>query len=241
MQAVVLAGGLGTRLRPVLGDVPKPMAPLSGRPFLEYQLLYLKHAGITEVVLCVGYRAEVIEEYFGDGTRYGLKIVYSTEAAPLGTGGAIKLAAPLLRDSFFVLNGDSYAELDYRELERFQREHHALATLGLTRSDDARAYGSVVATQDGRVTAFREKAEQGGGAAAYISAGVYRFERAVLDFIPAKKAVSLETQTFPTMLTQGARLFGMAFEGYFIDIGTPAMYAQFEQDVTAGRVHVYSQ
>jgi mannose-1-phosphate guanylyltransferase len=241
MQSVILAGGLGTRLKSVLGDVPKPMAPVLGKPFLEYQLLALKRSGIREVLLCVSHRSEVIRAYFGDGTRWGVRITYSVEPEPRGTAGGLKYAEPLLPDAFLILNGDTYVELDYLDLTQYHRAKGAMTTLVLTRVPDAREGGRIDLQSDGRVVAFREKtAAQSEDTPPWINAGVYVFQRTVLNYIPTNRPVSLETETFPTLLEKGEPVYGYQGSGYFIDIGTPEKYRRFEQDLREGRVYVDS-
>lgn len=240
MQAVILVGGFGTRLQTVVSDVPKPMAPVEGRPFLEYQLAALQRGGITDVVLCAGYLADTVRVYFGDGSRFGLRIEYSVETMPLGTAGAVKFAAPLLRGAFFVLNGDTYLDLDYQAMAAAHRARGATATLAVWASAETRQYGSIRMDADGRIRAFNEK-QAGEAGTAWINAGAYIFEQAVLEIIPQDRAVSLEQETFPQLLASGAALYGFPTAGYFIDIGTPEKYWQFAQDIQKGMIHVNPQ
>lgn len=242
-QALILAGGLGTRLRDTLGALPKPMAPVRGKPFLEYQLCALRAQGVTDIVLSVGYRAAVICDYFASGARWGVHIRYSQEGQPRGTAGALKLAAPLLEEFFFVLNGDTFTEFPLTALAAFHRQQHALGTLALCAQRDPRAYGAVTLATNGRVIDLREKkaAPPPDEEPVLVSAGMYVLERSVLAAIPSDRAVSLETETFPQLVARGAPLYGLVLPGYFIDIGTAATLAQFERDLATGTVHDFSE
>ena len=234
MQALILAGGLGTRLRSVISDKPKPMATVENKPFIEYQLAWLKEHGVAEAVLCVGYLHEQIREYFGDGERWGINLGYSVETELLGTAGALKLAQPSVRGTFLVLNGDSYFDVDLRRLVQFHRhmksEHGGLGTLALTEIQDAREYGAVTLGEGDRILRFEEKSAAA-GAAKTINAGIYVLEPEILDFIPAVTKVSLEREIFPAVLRQGRPLFGHTMSGYFVDIGTPSGYLEFQKHI----------
>lgn len=239
LETVILAGGLGTRLRPRLRGLPKPMAPILGKPFLEYQLLALKRGGISRLVICTGYGAEQIQDHFGDGSSWEMEIRYSQEPAPLGTAGALKHAAALLDDRFQVLNGDTFVQADYSGLFDLHRTRRASATLAVSVSLERRAYGTVGLNSDGRIISFGEKeTEEGATDGSWINAGLYIFERRVLDYIPADRPVSLEKETFSLLLARGEPLFGYSVPGYFIDIGTTDSYERFGQDIKTGRVHV---
>ncbi|HEX6800049.1 MAG TPA: nucleotidyltransferase family protein [Ktedonobacterales bacterium] len=220
-QALILAGGAGTRLRPVLTELNKPMAPVADRPFLEYLLLQLKKHGVEAVTLCVGYKADLIQSYFGTGEPWGLRLSYSHETDFLGTGGAIKRAESLIQaECFFVLNGDSLFDSDLRTLMRCHRETNALATLALAYVEDTRRYGAVGVDAAGRVVSFVEKGK--GHAQGLINAGVYVFSRELLDLIPDRQAVSLEHDILPRLIGRG--LYGLPSHGYFVDIGVPDDY-----------------
>lgn len=237
-KAVVLAGGLGIRLRPVLGSVPKALAPVTGRPFIDYQLALLRKSGVTEVVLCLGYGSEAIQNYCRDGSRWGLTILYSVEERPLGTAGAIAGAMTLLPDeTFFVLNGDTYFNFDYQHLMAFHRQKRALVTLALAKVTDTSKFGVVRLGPGDRIEAFLEKEPMGRGMEqSLINGGVYIFHRAVLEHIPSVRPVSLERDVFPRLVAQGYAIYGYVGEGYFMDIGTPQAYRQFQRDVQEGLV-----
>lgn len=221
VTAAILAGGLGTRLRPVVADRPKPLAEVGGRPFLAYVLDRLAGAGVRRAVLCTGYRGGQIEAAFGKAYR-GVDLVYSREPSPLGTGGALRLALPLLRsDAVLVVNGDSYCDADLAGFWHWCRDHDATAALVVTHVADPSRYGRVVVRGE-RVVRFEEKANAGGPG--WVNAGVYLFSCPVIAAIPAGEAISLEKEVLPGLVTRG-RLFGYRTGGRFIDIGTPETYA----------------
>lgn len=233
MKAVILAGGLGTRLRAVVSDRPKPMADAGGKPFLEYHVERLRDQGCGEVVLCVGYLAGHIRDYFGDGRRWGVGIEYAVENEPRGTAGALANAAGFLEGSgaFFLLNGDSWVDLDFRDLARRHREHRerdpqTAGSIVTVPVEDAAGYGTLELAPDGRVLAFREKGLKGPGR---VNGGVYVLEPGVLRLIPRGGAVSIEKETFPLLLSRRQRLYGYPAAGFFVDIGTPQGYRLFQQ------------
>jgi len=226
-QALILAGGAGTRLRSVVSEMPKPMAPVADRPFLEYVVAQVVAAGVPEIVLLVGYLAQSIERHFGAGERFGAHITYSCDIEPLGTGGALKHAEPLLEgDRWLVLNGDSLFDISLAELVARHLRHPAPATLAVARVADQTRYGSVTLAADGRVTAFAEKSGQ--TTPNHINGGLYMIERSALQRIPVDRPVSFEREVLPGLVGHGLR--GEPFDGYFVDIGVPADYAKAQLD-----------
>lgn len=223
MDAVLLVGGKGTRLQPVVASTPKPLAAVGGQSFLELLLRQLVAQGIRRVVMCSGYMADQIEEKFGDGGGWGVRIEYSREEEPLGTGGAVKLAERFLQntDSFLVMNGDSFLAADFNELGRFHGEHKGMASIAVVQVENAGRYGTVLVGSNGRVTGFVEKT--GVQTPGIINAGVYVFSKTIFDFIPEGPS-SLEREVFPRILEQG--IYAAQQEGMFIDIGTPEDYAR---------------
>jgi NDP-sugar pyrophosphorylase family protein len=234
MQALILAGGLGTRLRPVVSDKPKPMAAVGDKPFIEYQIEFLKRHEVTNLIFCVGYLHEQIQRYFGDGKKWSVKIDYSIEEELLGTAGALRLAQRYIDGTFLVLNGDTYFDADLKALVEFHQRkkagHNGIGTLALTEIQEARNYGSVTVSADRQILQFEEKSERA-EAAKLINAGIYVLEPEILHFIPAAAKVSLERETFPIVLQQGRSLFGYPAKGYFVDIGSPAGYQQFQKHI----------
>jgi len=231
MKAVILAGGLGRRLRKVVRDKPKSMAPVLEKPFLQYQIEQLKKYNIIEIVFCVGYLANQVRSYFKDGTKFGVNIRYAVERKPLGTAGALKNSRDYLSGgAFLVLNGDSYSEVDIFRFIQFHREKKGRGTILLTRVSHPQDYGLVKMDENNRITGFLEKSEKApsGG---IINAGVYVLESQVLNYIPEGRQVSLEKEIFPCLLKKNLPLFGYLTSDYFIDIGTPQKYAQIQEDM----------
>ena len=226
MKAVLLVGGLGTRLRAVVPSTPKPLAAVGGRSFLELLVQQLQHQGIRNLLMCTGYLGEQVRHAFGDGSSWGTVIEYSQETSPMGTAGAIKLAEPYLGDAaeFMVLNGDSFLEMNFERLLRFHRSHEGILSMAVLETEDASRYGTVNMTNTGRVTGFSEKA--GNATPGIVNAGIYIFDRAVLEHIP-EGPTSLEKDIFPQILDRG--VYALEQQGMFIDIGTPDDYARAQQ------------
>ncbi|BDE05931.1 hypothetical protein WPS_12070 [Vulcanimicrobium alpinum] len=234
MQAVVLVGGEGTRLRPLTLETPKPMIPVMNMPFLERTLRRLKEAGIEDVILPAGYLPEAITSHFGDGSSLGLRVRYVIEETPLGTAGALKNVADFITGPFFVLNGDVLTSLDLRAMLAAHREKGGLGTLHLIRVDDPSAFGCVVHDPDGRISAFVEKPERDKAPTNEVNAGTYLLEREVLDAIPAGRPVSIERETFPQLIAAGRPLYGYTTDDYWIDLGKPEAYLGAHRNVFDG-------
>ena len=222
VDVVILAGGQGTRLSALPGDVPKGLRPVDGRPFVEHLFDQLRAGGAARVVLSLGYRSEQFSDRFRRHPPEGLDLRICLEKVPLGTGGGLRNALPVLsRPTALVMNGDSYADTDLRGLVEKHRALAAKATLLLTRVPDAARFGRVKFDESGAVTAFSEKGEPGPG---FINAGVYAIERAVIEEIPPGRPVSLEREVFPGLVGRG--LAGHAAFFPFLDIGTPESYRE---------------
>jgi len=229
MKAFVLAGGLGTRLRPRFGDLPKPLAPLGGQPFLARQLTALHERGLRHVVVLAGHGAERLQAAIGDGSALGLEVQWSVESEPLGTGGALRLAAKHVDGPVLVANGDTMGEADPWELERDRWEHGALGAVALYRVEDASSRGRVECTADGYIAAFVEKDVAHSGPA-WVNGGLYAFAPGLWRELPAG-ASSLERDTLPRLAASG-RLLGVRCAGRFWDIGTPEDHARAEEELT---------
>jgi NDP-sugar pyrophosphorylase family protein len=224
VTAAILAGGLGTRLRPQIADRPKVLAPVRGRPYLAYLLDQLAAAGVSRVVLLTGYLAEQVRAAFGDAYA-GMRLVYSPEPVPLGTGGALRRALPdIPSTTCLLLNGDSYCEAPLPDFWDFHCRQAADASLVLTRREDCSRFGRVHVGPDGRVVRFEEKPPAGGPG--WINAGIYLIRRALIEELPADCPLSLERDLFPAWL--GRRLCAFPCPGRFLDIGTPESYARAE-------------
>jgi mannose-1-phosphate guanylyltransferase len=237
-EAIVLVGGMGTRLRPLTVNTPKPMLPVAGVPMVVHQLARLRDAGVTHVLLATSYRPEVFTGYLGDGAALGLEIEYVAEESPLGTGGAIRNASQLLRgapdDAVVILNGDILSGHDLSAELALHEQAQAAVTLYLTRVADPRAYGCVPTDAAGRVTAFLEKLPE--PVTNQINAGCYVFRRKVIDSIPAGEVVSVERATFPDLVAAGATVVGYVDDAYWLDVGTPAAFVRGSRDLVLGRL-----
>jgi NDP-sugar pyrophosphorylase family protein len=221
MDAIILAGGRGTRLQSIVNDRPKPMADVAGRPFLEILIDILVAQGIRRIILCTGYKSHSIEDHFNDGSKWGIEILYSRESSPLGTAGAVRNALDLVRsDPFLALNGDSYCPWNAVELLHAHASRHSAATLWLVPNDDCGRFGSVLVHPDGRVLAFLEKESR--RVSGLINAGIYCLDREVVRKIPAEKQLSMETDVFPFLVGHG--LYAVIGNGPFVDIGTPESF-----------------
>lgn len=217
-RALVLCGGLGTRLRSVVSDRPKSMALIGEVPFLQLLLKELQAQGVAEVILGTGYRADQIESFFGNGDMLGLKLHYSHEETPLGTGGAIKLAERLLSNPVLILNGDSYVEWNLAAMSALFRQKDADIVMVLQEVPDVSRYGSVSTDSDGRVVAFDEKGSRTG--TGLINAGIYFLRKEIISDLAPGAPISLERDVFPKFLARN--FYGVVSRGIFIDIGIPA-------------------
>lgn len=232
MKMILLAGGLGTRLKGVIGSVPKPMAPISGSPFLEYLFKFFKKQRIKEFIVCTGHGGNAIQSYFGSGQNIGLSIRYTVERELLGTGGAIKLAEEWIDSNHFLVgNGDTYFEADLREMLRFHESHSGIGTLALAYKEDLGRYGKVVCDMGNRITSFQEKSD--GRKPGYINGGLYAFRKDLFRHIPANRVCSLEREILPSLIGEG--LYGFPVEGYFIDIGIPQDYEKAKKELPLRR------
>lgn len=233
MQAILLAGGLGTRLRSVVSDRPKPMALINDRPFMEYVVHELTKSGVDEIIFAIGYKGSMVEEYFKDGSGFGVKVSYAYEETLLGTAGAIKNAGRFVHEArVLVLNADTFYQIDYSRLKTLQESEDLDMAMVLREVPDISRYGRA-RLEDGRLVSFNEKTSE--AVPGTINGGVYLMKRQLLDEIPEGK-VSLENDMIPRWLSKGRRLGGMVNDGYFIDIGIPEDYYRFIEDVKKGAV-----
>jgi len=238
MKAILLAGGKGTRLRPLTIHTPKPIVPIFDRPFLQFQLdLIKKVPEIDEVILSLNYQPRRIEEIFGDGGDSGLALRYMVEPAPLGTAGAIRFAADSLRDSVVVFNGDVLTEIDLQAVIALHRERRAKATIVLTPVENPSAYGLVEVDAQSNILRFLEKPDPDQITTDTINAGIYVLEPDTFDRIPSDQPWSIERSFFPSLIERHETFVAYVYRGYWIDIGTPAKYMQVHRDIMARRYH----
>ena len=233
-SAILLVGGMGTRLMPLTSKTPKPMLQVAGVPFTEHQIRKAAQAGISEIVLATSYKAELFEPYFGDGAKFGIKIKYAVEESALGTGGGIRNAAALLDDcdQVVIFNGDVLSGHDLAAQIQSHINNRADVTLYLTKVEDARAYGCVELLADNQVKSFLEKMEN--PVSNMINAGCYIFNRKVIDKIPTNQVISVERDTFPSFLSSGVKVYGYLDNSYWLDIGNPQALVKASADLITG-------
>ena len=235
---ILLVGGFGTRLKPLTSESPKPMLPVAGLPVTEHQILAAKRAGVHTLVLATSYLSEVFTPYFGDGSKWGIKILYAVEKEPLGTGGAIRNAAQMLDlenlgdEPIVIFNGDVLSRHSIADQISFHQSKSADTTLHLIEVEDARAFGCVPTDVDGRVTAFLEKMVN--PVTNSINAGCYIFHASVINRIPLGEVVSIERETFPALVASGRPVFGYKEQAYWLDVGTPAALFKGSRDLIDG-------
>jgi mannose-1-phosphate guanylyltransferase len=234
VQAIVLVGGEGTRLRPLTYRTPKPMVPIVNVPFLARTMERLYEAGIRDVILPAGYMPQSIVDYFGDGSRLGMKITYVIEETPLGTAGAIKNVEQHISGRFFVLNGDILTSLNLDAMLAFHEQKGGIGTIHLIPVEDPSAFGCVVHDADGLVSAFVEKPPKDEAPTNDINAGTYLLEPEILAEIPAGRPVSIERETFPQAIAAGRQLYAYTTTDYWIDLGRPEHYLSAHRDILNG-------
>jgi mannose-1-phosphate guanylyltransferase/phosphomannomutase len=238
VKAVVMAGGEGTRLRPLTSNQPKPMVPIVGKPCMEHILELLARHGLRDVIVTVAFLPQAIRSYFGDGESLGLAIEYSVEESPLGTAGSVRLAADKLDDTFLVISGDALCDIDLTELVAFHREKGAAVTIGLKSVDNPLEFGIVVTDEDGRIERFLEKPSWGQVFSDTINTGIYVLEPEVLRHVPDDRPFDFSKELFPLLLEMGRPLYGQACEGYWQDIGNLDQYRQANFDALDGKVRL---
>ena len=238
MEAILLCGGLGTRLRSVVSDRPKPMADIAGKPFLHYLVKMLSESGVRHLIFALGYMGEQIEAYFQSGEEYGLSISYSYEDSPLGTGGAIRNAlSRVSEENVLVLNADTYFHTDYENLFMQQLKNKAAMTIASRKIEDISRYGAILKDESGRILRWNEKMSSDQVEAprpGEINGGIYVMQKSLIEKIPEGKQ-SLENDCIPAWLKDGVYLQAISSDGYFMDIGIPEDYAQFRKDIESGK------
>lgn len=234
-KAFILAGGEGTRLKPITHEIPKPLVPLHGKPVIEYSLDLLKKFGIKDIIISVGFKKEKIKEYFGDGKRFGVDITYVEENKPLGTAGPLKLAKKFLKSSFIACNADELKEIDLMDMFMFHKENNAFGTIALTSVEDTSKYG-VAKLAGNKILDFVEKPPKEKAPSNFINSGLYILEPEVIDDIPEGFAM-LEKDVFPKLARDG-KLFGYPFSGYWKPIGTMEQYEEAISDLKKGKLNL---
>jgi mannose-1-phosphate guanylyltransferase/phosphomannomutase len=238
MKAVIMAGGEGTRLRPLTSNAPKPMLPLVNRPMMEHIVELLRRHGIEEIVVTVAFMANTIRTYFGDGSELGVRMVYATEDTPLGTAGSVRNAMDELDETFVVISGDVLTDIDLGRIVAEHQEKEALATIGLVRAENPLEYGIVITDEVGNIERFLEKPTWGQVFSDTINTGIYVLEPEIFEWIPPDTSVDFSGEVFPRILAAGGRVIGAVAEGYWEDLGTLESYVRAHKDILDGRVQV---
>jgi mannose-1-phosphate guanylyltransferase/phosphomannomutase len=238
MKAVIMAGGEGTRLRPLTSNCPKPMLPLANRPMMEHVVNLVKRHGIDEIVVTVAYLANQIRTYFGDGSEFGVRMVYATEEQPLGTAGSVRNAMPELDERFLVISGDVLTDIDLDEILKVHEANGALATIGLVAVDNPLEFGIVITRDDGSIERFLEKPTWGEVFSDTINTGIFVLEPEIFDHIAADRPVDFSGEVFPALLDAGLPIYGAVASGYWEDVGTLEAYVSAHKDVMDGKVAV---
>lgn len=231
LTAVILVGGPGTRLQPLTDDRPKSVLPVLNRPFMEHTIAYLKQYGIEEIILTLSYLPDVIRGYLGDGSRHGVRLTYCLEEEPLGTAGAVKNAETYLENTFIVLNGDVFTDMDLAEMLAFHRDKKSKATISMSWVNNPSAFGVVETDGDSRVRRFIEKPPLAEVTTNWINAGIYVLEPEVLELIPPGTYYMFERGLFPELLDTGVPVYGYPYRGYWLDMGTPEKYFSLNVDL----------
>src|SRR5215471_14734043 len=238
VKAVVMAGGEGTRLRPLTSNQPKPMVPIVGKPCMEHILDLLARHGLTDVVVTVAFLPQAIRSYFGDGSSLGMQLEYSVEANPLGTAGSVRHASARLDDTFLVISGDALCDIDVGRIIDFHREKGAACTIGLKAVENPLEFGIVVTQEDGRVDRFLEKPTWGQVFSDTINTGIYVLEPEVLEHVPTDRPFDFSKELFPLLLEMGRPIYGHVFDGYWQDIGNLDQFRQANIDALEERVRL---
>jgi len=239
MKAIIIAGGLGTRLRPLTYDIPKPIIPMANRPFVFHQIELLKKFGISDIILNLHYMSDNIKNILSEVQKMGVKVSFSLEDKPLGTAGAVKNAEEYFDDGpMLVFNGDILTDINLKKLIDFHKQKKATVSLTLKNVDDPTPYGLIITGDDGRVQSFIEKPNWDQVKARTINAGVYIVEPGIFKKVPKGKPFSFERQLYPILLEEGEKIYGYISDAYWKDIGDPAKYLQAHRDILAGDVMV---
>ena len=238
MKAVIMAGGEGTRLRPLTSNAPKPMMPLVNRPMMEHVVRLLKRHGFEDIVVTVAFMADAIRNYFGDGSEYGVKMSYAVEDQPLGTAGSVRNAMDRLTERFVVISGDVLTDVDLTGIVQFHEERGGLGTIGLIRVENPLEFGIVITREDGSIERFLEKPTWGQVFSDTINTGIFVLEPEIFDFIAADQSVDFSGEVFPAVLDAGKPLYGAVASGYWEDVGTLDAYVRAHKDILDGKVQV---
>ena len=238
MKAVIMAGGEGTRLRPLTSNAPKPMMPIANRPMMEHIVKLLKEHGFDDIVVTLAFLPQTIRTYFGDGSEFGVRMVYATEESPLGTAGSVRNAKDELDEPFLVISGDVLTDFDLSEIVRFHEERKSMATIALKAMENPLEFGIVITRDDGSIDRFLEKPTWGQVFSDTINTGIYVFQPEIFDYIPEGESYDFSGDVFPRLLADGKAMFGYVADGYWEDVGTLDAYVKAHQDVLDAKVEI---
>ena len=238
MKAVILAGGEGTRLRPLTSNQPKPMMPIANAPMMEHIVRLLAEHGFDDIVVTVAFLANHIRNYFGDGSDFGVRMRYATEESPLGTAGSVRNAMEELDETFLVVAGDALTDIDFGEVMKAHKASEAFGSIALKRVENPVEFGIVITREDGTIERFLEKPTWGEVFSDTINTNIYVLEPEIFDFIPENEVVDFSSDVFPAVLDRGLKLVGHVVEGYWEDVGTLEAYRRAHDDILDGRVHL---
>src|SRR3954451_6384141 len=238
MKAVIMAGGEGSRLRPLTSNQPKPMMPLANLPMMEHIVSLLRRHGFDEIVVTLAFLPNAIRNYFGDGSEFGVRMVYATEESPLGTAGSVRNAMEHLTERFLVISGDVLTDIDLTALVKFHEEKGAMATIGLAHVENPLEFGIVITHEDGSIERFLEKPTWGQDFSDTINTGIFVLEPEIFDYIAPDRPVDFSGEVFPALLSEGKPMYGSGAEGYWEDVGTLEAYLSAHKDVLDGKVRV---
>jgi len=238
VKAVIMAGGEGSRLRPLTSNAPKPMLPLANKPMMEHIVELLKRHGFDDIVVTAAYLANHIRTYFGDGSEFGVRMAYATEEQPLGTAGSVRNAMEELDEQFLVISGDVLTDIDLGRVVEFHNDHKALATIGLAAVENPLEFGIVITREDGSIDRFLEKPTWGQVFSDTINSGIFVLEPEIFDYIPGGRPVDFSSEVFPALLADNKPLYGFRCDGYWEDVGTLEAYVSAHKDVLDGKVQV---
>lgn len=242
MRAIIMAGGEGTRLRPILPDLPKPMAPLLGQPLMRRIVAFLRKNGVTDIRVTLRYLPEKIIDYFGDGAKFGVRMSYTVENTPLGTAGSVRACSDFYGDrDFLVVSGDAACDFDLRALMECHHRHRNAVTVALYEYADPLRYGLVLTDSRGLVRSFIEKPDWERVVTNRVNTGIYMLSPAAMELVPERVCFDFAKDLFPALLSRGQKLMGLPMEGYWTDIGTPAAYYQCNLDALYGKLILYGE
>lgn len=241
MKGMIMAAGVGTRLHPLTKDIPKPMVPIAGRPLMEHIVHLLRIHGFTQLVANLHYLPQTIQNYFGDGSQFGINLKYSYEPDLLGTAGGVKNNQDFLDETFVVVSGDALTDINLAAFLRFHKQRGALASIALKPMEEVERFGVVITDSDGRITNFQEKPKKEEALSNLISTGIYIFEPEIFNYISLGEVYDFGKNLFPRLAAEGAPFYGYVTEDYWCDVGDIESYSQAQKDVEQGRVTLHTR